>query len=69
RPSHWACLRPMTPDGPPIMGGTRYRNFFLNTGHGHIGWTMACGSARMVADLMLGRKPALPFDGLTFDRY
>lgn len=69
RPSHWACLRPMTPDGPPIMGETRYRNFFLNTGHGHIGWTMACGSARMVADLMLGRKPALPFDGLTFDRY
>lgn len=69
RPSHWACLRPMTPDGPPIMGKTRYENFFMNTGHGHIGWTMACGSARMVADLMLGRKPALPFDGLTLDRY
>jgi D-amino-acid dehydrogenase len=69
RPSHWACLRPMTPDGPPIMGATRYKNLFMNTGHGHIGWTMACGSARMVADLMLGRKPALGFDGLTLDRY
>jgi len=69
RQSPWACLRPMTPDGPPIMGGTRYRNLFMNTGHGHIGWTMACGSARMVADLMLGRKPALGFDGLTLDRY
>jgi D-amino-acid dehydrogenase len=67
--SPWACLRPMTPDGPPIMGATRYRNLFMNTGHGHIGWTMACGSARMVADLMLGRKPALSFDGLTLDRY
>jgi D-amino-acid dehydrogenase len=67
--SPWACLRPMTPDGPPIMGATRYRNLFMNTGHGHIGWTMACGSARMVADLMLGRKPALGFDGLTLDRY
>lgn len=69
RPSHWACLRPMTPDGPPIMGRTRYENLFMNTGHGHIGWTMACGSARMVADLMLGRRPALSFDGLTLDRY
>jgi D-amino-acid dehydrogenase len=67
--SPWACLRPMTPDGPPIMGPTRYKNLFMNTGHGHIGWTMACGSARMVADLMLGRKPALGFDGLTLDRY
>jgi D-amino-acid dehydrogenase len=67
--SPWACLRPMTPDGPPIMGATRYRNLFMNTGHGHIGWTMACGSARMVVDLMLGRKPALGFDGLTLDRY
>lgn len=69
RQSPWACLRPMTPDGPPIMGATRYRNLFMNTGHGHIGWTMACGSARMVADLMLGRKPALGFEGLTLDRY
>jgi D-amino-acid dehydrogenase len=59
----------MTPDGPPIMGATRYKNLFMNTGHGHIGWTMACGSARMVADLMLGRKPALSFEGLTLDRY
>lgn len=67
--SPWACLRPMTPDGPPIMGATRYKNLFMNTGHGHIGWTMACGSARMVADLMLGRKPALSFEGLALDRY
>jgi D-amino-acid dehydrogenase len=69
RPSHWACLRPMTPDGPPILGACRYRNLYLNTGHGHMGWTMACGSSRTVADLILGRKPALDLDGLTIDRY
>lgn len=69
RPSYWACLRPMTPDGPPVLGPTRWRNLHLNTGHGHMGWTMACGSSRIVADLILGRKPALDLDGLTVERY
>ena len=52
-----ACLRPMTPDGPPVLGRGRYRNLYFNAGHGHMGWTMAFGTARIVADLIGGRKP------------
>ncbi len=63
-----ACLRPMTPDGPPILGLARHRNLFLNCGHGHMGWTMACGTARIVADLMNSRMPQLDLDGLTLKR-
>jgi len=65
RPSYWSCLRPMTPAGAPILGTTRHRNFYLNTGHGHMGWTMACGTSRIVADLMDGRRPALDLEGMT----
>jgi D-amino-acid dehydrogenase len=60
-----ACLRPMTPDGPPILGLGRHRNLFFNCGHGHMGWTMACGTARIVADLMTGRMPDLDLEGMT----
>jgi len=60
-----ACLRPMTPDGPPILGLGRHRNLFFNCGHGHLGWTMACGSARIVADLMTARMPEIDLAGLT----
>jgi len=60
-----ACLRPMTPDGPPILGLGRHRNLYFNSGHGHMGWTMACGTARIVADLMSGRMPELDLEGLT----
>jgi len=63
-----ACLRPMTPGGAPILGLARHRNLFLNCGHGHLGWTMACGSARVVADLMTGRMPEIDLDGLTLSR-
>ena len=63
-----ACLRPMTPDGPPILGLGRHRNLFFNSGHGHMGWTMACGTARIVADLMSGRMPELDLEGLTLRR-
>jgi D-amino-acid dehydrogenase len=63
-----ACLRPMTPDGPPILGLGRHRNLFLNCGHGHMGWTMACGTARIVADLMTGRMPEVDLEGLTLRR-
>jgi D-amino-acid dehydrogenase len=63
-----ACLRPMTPDGPPILGLARHRNLFLNCGHGHMGWTMACGTARILSDLMTGRMPDLDLDGLTLRR-
>jgi len=65
----WTGLRPMTPDGTPVLGPTRYRNLFLNTGHGTLGWTMACGSARIVADLVTGQAPAIDMDGLTAARY
>jgi D-amino-acid dehydrogenase len=68
RGEYRACLRPMTPDGPPILGLARHRNLFLNCGHGHLGWTMACGTARIVADLMSGRMPELDLAGLTLRR-
>ncbi len=59
-----ACLRPMTPDGPPVLGPGRHRNLHFNAGHGHMGWTMAFGTARIVTDLIAGRKPDHELDGL-----
>jgi D-amino-acid dehydrogenase len=59
-----ACLRPMTPDGPPVLGTGRHRNLYFNAGHGHMGWTMAFGTARIVADLVAGRKPDHDLAGL-----
>jgi D-amino-acid dehydrogenase len=64
RAEMWAGLRPMTPDNLPIIGRKRHRNLFYNTGHGHIGWTMSHGSARLTADLIAGRRPAIPVEGL-----
>jgi D-amino-acid dehydrogenase len=64
RAEMWAGLRPMTPSNLPIFGRQRFSNLFLNTGHGHIGWTMSHGSARITADLIAGRQPAIPMDGL-----
>jgi D-amino-acid dehydrogenase len=64
RGEYRACLRPVTPAGPPILGAGRHGNLFFNTGHGHLGWTMACGSSRVVADLVVGRTPAIVLDGL-----
>ena len=60
----WAGLRPMTPNNLPFFGRRRFRNLFLNTGHGHIGWTMSHGSARITADLIASRTPAISMDGL-----
>lgn len=57
------CLRPMTPDGPPMVGRGRQRNLYYNTGHGHMGWTMGCGSSRVLADLMAGRTPEIDTRG------
>lgn len=55
-----SCMRPMTPDGPPIIGGSpKHANLYFNTGHGHMGWTMACGSSKAMADIMQGRTPAI----------
>lgn len=60
-----ACLRPMTPDGRPILGRGFHQNLFFNVGHGHMGWTMAFGTGRIVTDLMMGRKPDHELSGLT----
>ena len=57
----WAGLRPATPNNVPIIGRTRLRNLYLNTGHGTLGWTLACGSGRALADLVSGRKPDVEF--------
>lgn len=65
----WAGLRPMTPDGAPILGATPCRNLFLNTGHGTLGWTLACGSGQLVADLVVGKKPRLALEEFGVDRF
>ena len=59
----------MTPDGTPVVGPTRYRNLHLNTGHGTLGWTMACGSGRLLADLVTGRAPEIDSQDLALTRY
>jgi D-amino-acid dehydrogenase len=64
RAQMWAGLRPMTPTNLPLIGRRRFKNLILNCGHGHIGWTMSHGSARIAADLIVGRAPAIPMDGL-----
>lgn len=69
RAEFWSGLRPMTPDGTPVVGPTPYRNLFLNTGHGTLGWTMACGSGRMLADIVSGKRPDIDTQGLFMDRY
>ncbi|WP_430636783.1 FAD-dependent oxidoreductase [Sphingomonas hankookensis] len=69
RASYWSGLRPMTPDSTPVIGATRLSNLFLNTGHGTLGWTMACGSAAAIADLMSGRRAAIETDDLSIARY
>jgi D-amino-acid dehydrogenase len=65
----WCGLRPMTPDGPPVIGPTQYGNLHLNTGHGTLGWTMACGSGKVLADLLSGRKPDIDTTELAISRY
>ncbi len=69
RAEFWCGLRPMTPDGTPIVGATRLPNLYLATGHGTLGWTMAAGTGRVMADVISGRKPGIDLDGLTVDRY
>ncbi|QLG88864.1 D-amino acid dehydrogenase [Chitinibacter bivalviorum] len=67
--SAWTGLRPMTPDGTPIIGATPINNLWLNTGHGTLGWTMACGSAKVLADLISGQRPEIPTEHLGLTRY
>ena len=63
--TYTACNRPMTPDGPPILGTANHSNLYFNSGHGHMGFTMACGSSHIVADLIDGKKPEIPVEGMT----
>lgn len=62
---YWAGLRPMTPQGTPILGRSRYSNLWFNTGQGHMGWTMSHGAARITADLVGGKKPALAIESIS----
>jgi len=65
----WCGLRPMTPDGTPVIGSTPLKNLLLATGHGTLGWTMAAGTGRVIADLVSNRQPEISLDGLTMARY
>ena len=69
RADFWTGLRPMTPDGTPVLGPTPFDNLFLSTGHGTLGWTMAAGSGRVLADVVSGRRPDVDLDGLALARY
>jgi D-amino-acid dehydrogenase len=64
----WSGLRPMTPDGPPHLGRTRFENLYLNVGQGSNGWTQACGCGRIIADLVSGRTPEIALDGFEVER-
>jgi D-amino-acid dehydrogenase len=66
---HWQGLRPMTPDGRPILGRTRFSNLYLNTGHRPLGWTLACGSAKALVDLMSDCRPEVDLSGFSVDRF
>lgn len=65
----WSGLRPMTPDGTPVIGKTAIEGLYLNTGHGTLGWTMSSGSARIVADIVSGRVPDIDVRDLAVARY
>lgn len=67
--SFWTGLRPMTPDSTPIIGATRFKNLFLNTGHGTLGWTMACGSGKLISDIVLSHQTEISTEGLSLQRY
>ena len=69
RSSFWSGLHPMTPDGTPLIGPTPFPNLFLNTGHGTLGWTMACGSGRLIADMLSGREPEIDTADFALARY
>lgn len=65
-PNYWAGLRPLTPEGTPRLGPTPIPNLYVNAGHGHLGWTMASGSGRIVADMISGQTPAISLDGMLY---
>jgi D-amino-acid dehydrogenase len=65
----WTGLRPMTPDSTPIVGRTPIENLYLNTGHGTLGWTLACGSGQLLADILIGKATDISTEGLSVERY
>ena len=65
----WSGLRPQTPDNVPVLGSTKIENLFLNTGHSTLGWTMACGSGKILADLISGKDPEIDLKGLEIGRF
>ncbi|MCY9847068.1 D-amino acid dehydrogenase [Pectobacterium jejuense] len=65
----WTGLRPMTPDGTPLVGRSPLKNLYLNTGHGTLGWTMACGSGKLLADILSNKSPEIESDDLSVERY
>jgi D-amino-acid dehydrogenase len=67
--SFWTGMRPMTPDGTPVLGRSRLPNLFVNSGHGTLGWTMACGCGRVIADLISGETPEIDMADLGPERY
>ena len=67
-PTGWTGLRPATPDSRPIVGPSPVPGLFLNTGHGALGWTLACGSARLAVQLLLGQEPSIPAAAFAFGR-
>ncbi len=69
RATFWTGLRPMTPDGTPVIGPTALKGLYLATGHGTLGWTMAAGTGRVIADIISGRKPQIDVSALSLSRY
>ncbi|VEW13199.1 Sarcosine oxidase subunit beta [Moraxella caviae] len=67
--SFWTGLRPMTPDGTPIIGATKFTNLYTNTGHGTLGWTMSCGSGKLISDIITGTPTEISLEGLALTRY
>ncbi len=67
--SYWTGLRPMTPDGTPVIGASKLNNLFINSGHGTLGWTMACGSARVIADIISGQPAEIDVSDIRPSRY
>ena len=65
----WTGLRPMTPDSTPIIGKTKFKNLFVNTGHGTLGWTMSCGSGKLLSDIIFNHSPEISTEGLSIARY
>jgi len=69
RAERWTGLRPMTPDCAPLIGPTQLRNLYLDTGHGSLGWTLATGSGRAIADIVSGKAPEIDLTGFEVDRF